>query len=253
MIMGQEILWSQTPNTWSYDIYVPGSGTYYLNNTLKSQGTTYTINAGNITQSCLNIKLEDKNTSCIKDVVICPPKPCSTANCQLEVYQEGALDCDGIFYVQLQISNPNGLSLCYRKSGAAVGSPVPLSGIIGPFTGSEQVIIYNCNNASCFKMIWIAKPDCEELGNQVLNGRIEKQQNSLLRVVPNPFRSDVITIYSYQESTSYKIFDLNGRSISEGTFTGSIFNLEFPGSRGVYILSYLDSDGHVQYLKLVKQ
>ena len=257
MIMGQEILWSQTPDTWSYDIYVPGSGTYYLNNTLKSQGTTYTINAGNITQSCLNIKLEDKNTSCIKDVVICPPKPCSESNCDFEVYQLEVICGENVSnnLVKFFINNPDNLSLCYKMAGpsSTLGALLPASKTISVPTGTSQVVIYDCTNPDCYKVIYVTDIGCNEAGDTNIGSRTGKSDIYELIIVPNPFSLDEVTIHSTLKKTTYTIFDSLGKMINEGSFDGMNQNIKITGSAGVYHLMYKDANGHPKSVRIIKQ
>lgn len=244
-----------TTDTWSFDIFIPGSGTFKIDGAgIYSYNTTYTINAGNIQGSCKTINLIGSIMDCMAELTICPPKPCSVSDCDFEVYP-GDIICDpnveGNFAVQLHIINPLNQNLCYRIP-PATGSGFSLaSGMIPNLSGDTQLMIFDCNNLDCYKMIYIPNLDCDELGEHVLSGR-RLEDSSVVKVVPNPFNKDEVTIYSELEFTSFQIYDVGGKKIIEGQFHGSFYQVTIPGSSGMYLLRYSDTNGISKYIKLIK-
>ena len=247
-----------SPDTWSYDIYVPGSGNYKLNGAVKNMGTTHTIDAGNITQNCIIFELENISAQiCNKNITICPPKPCSESNCDFEVYQLDVIcDGNGINYmVKFFINNPDNLTLCYKMAGLSLtpGKLLPASKIISLPTGASQVVIYDCNNPDCYKVINIADTGCNDSGDSNIGFRTRKADKYELIIVPNPFSLDEVTIHSTLKKTTYTIFDSLGKMINEGSFDGMYQNIKIRGSAGIYHLMYMDADGHQKSVRIIKQ
>ena len=244
-----------TPDTWSYDIYVPGSGNYKLNGIDKIKGTTYTINAGYIIKSCLTIQLI--YDICIKDVVICPPKPCSESNCDFEVYQLEVICGENVSnnLVKFFINNPDNLSLCYKMAGpsSTLGALLPASKTISVPTGTSQVVIYDCTNPDCYKVIYVTDIGCNEAGDTNIGSRTGKSDIYELIIVPNPFSLDEVTIHSTLKKTTYTIFDSLGKKINEGSFDGMYQNIKITGSAGIYHLMYKDTKGHLKLVRIIKQ
>ncbi|MFN8338994.1 MAG: T9SS type A sorting domain-containing protein [Saprospiraceae bacterium] len=240
------------PDTWTFDIFVPGTGTYTINGVAKSKGATYTINGGNINQSCFNVTLA--SGICESTLIICPPVPCSVSNCDIEVYP-GKITCskDG-YIITLNTINTN---LCYDvigDSNPAVN--VPANGDIGPFTGSVQVIISVCNNPDCYKMLYLPKPNCNDPNLELSQGRTKAPINQLnLRIVPNPFTNNQITIKSdlkVEQDVEFLIYNNAGQLIQYGQYIGQEQTIPFDQPSGMYIIKFKNEIGHEQYCKFVK-
>lgn len=241
------------PDTWSYDIYVPGTGLYTLNGSIKSKGTTYTISAGNIGESCVEfeLKMTINNIDCKHNIIVCPPVPCSVSNCNIEVYPGKVYSCDSDFTMGLHINNPNNLSLWYKIAGSSSGSPLPSSGVVGPFTGDVQLVIYDSNNPACYKVIYLPLPDCGDKDLENVFGRKKSSNDGNVLVYPNPF-IDAITIKSKLPLTQFTLYDISGKMVESGMFFTSEKTLYLDHASGVYVLQYMDADGKVNSIKVVK-
>lgn len=178
-------------------------------------------------------------------------------NLNIEIYP-GKFTCipNGDFTVKL---NTQPTSLCYKTPNMIVSQLVPPSGEIGPFTDSTTVVISPApcgTNPTCFKMIYLPKPDCKNPNLEWSQGRTNLSNNTVsLKVVPNPFMSDQLTIQSEMrvgEYISYIIYNTSGYIIHSGQFTGESQIIPFYHPSGVYILKYLGIDGEEKHTKFVK-
>jgi hypothetical protein len=243
---------SGTPDTWSFDIYVPPSGSYSVDMVTKFKGFTYNIAAGPITQSCKTIALYDFGTACEKTLIICPPKPCSVSNCDFEVYP-GLYTCNTSgFDIHLQVINPDNLSLCYKIAGAPIGFSLPGSNDIGSYTGNTQIVVYNCNDTLCFKVIYIPKPNCSDPDLGDSDGRRKAGVDGTLTIHPNPSPSDEIILRSDMEKTVYDVFSPSGHISKSGSFHGSEHRLTLDVAKGVYFVRYRNNSGSYRFIKILK-
>ncbi|MEZ4911721.1 MAG: T9SS type A sorting domain-containing protein [Saprospiraceae bacterium] len=240
------------PDTWTFDIFVSGIGTYTINGVTKTKGSKHTISGGVIGQSCLDYELVSGD--CTQKIVVCPPVPCSVRNCNLEIYS-GKITCTPSGYtVNLHTQNTN---LCYYQPGALVSTPVPTSGDIGPFTGDVQVVVFPCGPMppTCFKMLYFPKPNCNDPNIEITFGRRDGQVRDQLTVVPNPTIGNSIilkTVSGLEDVFDYSIHSVSGQLIQKGTFIGVEQSIPFDASGGVYILKFVSKNGQEGQYKFVK-
>jgi hypothetical protein len=243
-------------DTWSFDIFVPGSGSYTILGIPYNKGTTNNIPVGNISADCISYNIEDDNSDCIQSLIICPPVPCTVRNCNLEIYP-GKITCTwNGFSVNLHSNISN---LCYSVVGSSVTAPVPSSGDIGPFTGNTEVIISPSpcvSNPTCFKMLYLPKPNCNDPNIELSQGRTTTSKPEFrLKVVPNPFSTDELTLKTDKQiigEFQYSIYNSSGKLIKSGKFVGNEQTINFEFSSGIYILRYKDGDGKENNYKFVK-
>lgn len=245
------------PDTWTFDIFVPGTGTYTIDGTTKTKGSTHTFPnpAEPLNQGCLTLEIETtvNGQPCTKEITICPPVPCSVRNCNLEIYP-GKIICNSSgFEVQLNTNNTN---LCYKIAGSMSSYSVPGSGVIGTFTGGVQVVVFDCSNPNCFKMIYLPKPNCDDDNIEMSQGRVKSKTNELnLKIVPNPFTNSQITIKSDQnveQDILFMIYNNAGQLIQSGQFKGQEQTIPFDQPSGLYIIKFKNGFGHQQNYKFVK-
>jgi hypothetical protein len=241
-------------DTWSFDIFVPGTGNYTLLGMTKSKGSTHTIPVGIIGQSCITVTLIDVGSNCTHQLVICPPVPCSVRNCDIEVYP-GKITCnkDG-FNITLNTNNTN---LCYDIIGDANPAvSLPIGGGIGPFMGGVQVVVYPCDKPECFKMLYLPKPNCDDPNIELSQGRSKSLTSDLnLKIVPNPFTNNQVTIKSdliIEQDLVYMIYNYTGQLIYSGKFVGQEQTIPFNQPSGIYVIKFKDSNGNLQNYKFVK-
>ena len=258
-----------TNDTWSYDINVPGlTGTYQIDGAgMYSYGSTvYTINKGTIGHNCILMTLSDLVlTGCTADFIVCPPKPCPTnESCELEVYVTDVY-CDNEdteFYVELNVTG--GASyLCYKASKASDNSLVSqgsFSSILGPFTEDIWLEVKICTTAictcsvpSCFKVIYVPFPDCDNLefrSSKILSSN-KGDPNELL-VIPNPINGKELLLRSSLKTTSFEFFNSSAKLIFQGNFIGTEYRLSLDIPAGLYFVRYKNNEGKYNYLKVIK-
>jgi hypothetical protein len=250
---------------WSFDINVPGSGSY----TLTGYGTynydsTHKINVvGNIGLNCINFSLSD-GPSCNAHFNICPPKTCSEIpnECRLEVYVKDIYcNQNGTQYYFNLITQGTNSTLCYQSK--SINDPnntnnpnnqqgsIP-SGALGPFSEDIELTVYLCNSTQCYKLLIIPKPDCNNLDFRENVGEIKKESVSELVVVPNPINSNVISLKSYLRATEFEFCNFSGVILYHGNFVGTEYSLHMNIPSGIYFLKFKKSDGGIEFLKVIK-
>lgn len=261
-----------TNNTWTFDIEVPSetSGSYELNMVSHNYNDIDEIDAGAISEGCLEYTLDD-GLGCVSIFMICPPKPCST-NCNLEVYVEDVPctkdEFDVItFYVDLEVKWPPSKYACYEVRSVASGNllddgPMPSPQQVGPFTEDIYIKFKVCNSSSCtssicpcYKSIYVPTPDCNQEDPIPFTGASETQfiQNADVFVQPNPTHSGEIVIYSNLTRTEYEILDVHGKRIVMDSFIVKEHRQSLQVPPGMYFLKYRDMNGHESVLKIIKQ
>lgn len=240
-----------TPNTWSFDVYVPGTGGYKFGSTTCNKGTTCSISGGNILTGCIDFEIIDSNSPCENKITVCPPRPCSLVNCQIEVYPVKWI-CNkenGKFSVELYTKPTTGL--CYSPSSTVSG--IPSSGVIGEFMGDTNVKIYVCGNEDCYKWIHIPKLPCGDNEIGVGQGRPAVFEfNNGLKVIPNPIQYNMLLIHSDLLELPYEIFNVTGQYILSGKIKDGESNLQFDYPNGLYYIRYKDIEGKDRYYKFIK-
>lgn len=255
-------------NTWTFDLTVPTGGPYMVtdlsNNSFtncSSGAIPCTINGGNIGTECKNYKIEFINNGCDIAVLInvCPPKPCS-ASCGLEVYRKD-LYCNeegNLYYFTLDVKS-TGNFLCYKTMPGGVMGPLP-SGPLGPYSSDITLTVYECNNAacncpapSCFKTIFIPKPDCSRL-----NYRSKKQKTNLntvdLLVFPNPSNTGIITLQSSHENIKFELFSIDQKLILPHQKIEQRKELDLRHlPSGLYFIKYFTPGGKMKVVKFILQ
>lgn len=254
-------------SNWSFDLLVPGNssnqytltgpgGSFFnYNNTVSNN-----IFVGPITQNCVTYTLIDDETDCEVEILICPPMPCETT-CKLDV-KINEVKCDeeneGDFYVKLDVVNSSGLYLCYRANGGS-STAFPGSGILGPFTTDVTIVVYlcsnsncNCANPTCFKVIHIEEPDCDEREESEPRSYANIEISSNLLIIPNPFNTDEVTLKSSMSFTNFEIYSSDGKLLKRDSFKGEEYKFSFKEPSGLYYFKYLDNEGKINIVKAIK-
>ena len=253
-------------NTWTFDLTVPTGGSYTVtdlsNNSFtncSSGAIPCTINGGNISTACKRFNVQF--TSCPNSIYIdvCPPKPCNV-NCGLEVYRKD-LYCNqegNMYYFTLDVKSA-GNFLCYKTLPGGAMGPLP-SGPLGPYSSDITLTVYECNNAacncpapSCFKSIFIPKPDCPRL-----NYRNKNQQSNLnvedLRVFPNPSNTGIITLQSSNENIRFELWSIDQKLILTHQKLEQSKELDLRHlPSGLYFIKYFISEEKMKVLKFILQ
>ncbi len=260
------------PGTWSFDLYVPGpvGGTYNVIGTgggiNKSFNTTVSISGLSILPSCIKYTLVDRNplNSCESDFTVCPPKPCKTPSCDLEVYVKD-VPCiknanTGVVTYTVELEVSGGGNLCYSVNGGAP-TTLPTNQIIGPYTADIEVVISSCssstcsasNCADCWKVIYVPKPECNQTQGLISGTALDERiRASKLKVYPNPIRSDEFLIRSSLPQTQFILLDAYGHIVLKDTFTEEekSYSLSYPP--GLYFLRYKTGDHKHHIIKIIK-
>ncbi len=250
------------PDTWTFDIFVPGTGSYTIFGMTKSKGSIHTLPSPPepLNPNCKSITLIDELTACSQTLMICPPVPCSVENCNIEVYP-GKITCiptsNGYTYMVKLNTVPG--NLCYKTSGGIVSVPIPANGEIGPLSGGNEVMISPApcgSNPSCFKMIYLPKPNCNDPNIEESQGRVKASANDFnFKIVPNPFFSNEVTIKSeinIDNDVLYLIYNNSGQLVQSGNFNGTEKTIPFEQASGLYLIKFQDYDGNIQNYKFVK-
>lgn len=170
----------------------------------------------------------------------------------------GKITCsaNGDFKVKLNTQPTN---LCYKTPNSAVSLPIPPSGEIGPFTNGTEVVISPApcgTNPTCFKVIYLPKPDCKNPNIEISQGRVKNVANELnLKIVPNPFSNDQLTIkadINIVQDVMYLIYNTSGQLIQTGKFKGQEQVIPFNQPSGMYIINFKDNVGNRQSYKFIK-
>lgn len=256
-------------DTWSFHINVQGDPMdYYLIGTSTFHyiyGTTYNIPAGTIGHECIKIRLTGSISNCYSDIYVCPPKPCSNdEECTLEVIVKDVY-CDNEntdSYIELDISGAVSY-LCYKASktdGTLISQGNLSSSILGPFTEDIWLEVKICTTAICtcsapycFKVIYVPKPDCENLefrSNKTDNSGLELV--SELIVLPNPINGNEMILRSSMKHTMFELYNSSSKIINSGSFSSTYFVLKTDIPSGIYFVRYKNSLGKYKYIKVIK-
>ncbi|HMS30187.1 MAG TPA: T9SS type A sorting domain-containing protein [Saprospiraceae bacterium] len=253
-------------NTWTFDLTVPTGGPYMVtdlsNNSFtncSSGAIPCTINGGNIGTECKKYRIQYLLCGTPIYIDVCPPKPCN-ASCGLEVYRKD-LYCNeesNLYYFTLDVKS-TGNFLCYKTMPGGVMGPLP-SGPLGPYSSDITLTVYECNNAacncpapSCFKTIYIPKPDCPRL-----NYRSKKQKTNLntedLLVFPNPSNTGIITLQSSNENIMFELFSIDQKLILPHQKLEQRKELDLRHlPSGLYFLKYLTPGEKMKVVKFILQ
>jgi hypothetical protein len=251
--------WS-SDDTWTFDLKVDypqalpsdfytinGVGTYLY-------GQTYTINGGIISQNCIEFFIEDGILlSCNSSFKVCPPKPCSTNECNIELYLN-EIYCSAIDY-SFHATATGAVNLCYKildNVGTVIQNGTwPSSGNLGPFNQDIYLVVFPCNVASnnpdCFKILFIPEPDC-----QGPEGRSIISKTNDLQIIPNPVASNEIHFVSSLESTECELLNLSGNLIQNVKFKGKNYSINSNIPPGIYFVRYKNSSDQLECIKLIK-
>lgn len=255
-------------DTWSFDIYITGSGSYALTGLgTFSYGSTHTINNLPMDIECRTYTITDQgNTNCTASFVVCPPKPCSVENgCELEAYVT-EIYCDNEdseFYVRLNISGAS-TYLCYEALRASDGTTHSYGSIssylLGPFDESIFLVVKicttsacNCSTPSCFKTINVPFPDCDNLEYRFKNSYDSKSiGGGELIVIPNPIIENEIILRSTLEATDFEVLNSYGVIVHRGNFNDREYKITLNMSSGLYFIRYKNCYNKITYLKFIK-
>ncbi|MGB5024111.1 MAG: T9SS type A sorting domain-containing protein [Saprospiraceae bacterium] len=252
-----------TNDTWKFSIYIPGmiGQSFKINGVSKAYNSLHVMGPYDIEPTCLEFTLVDENNPlnpCSATFIVCPPKPCS-AECDLEAYVTEVY-CDEeneveVFYVDLEVSGAGMDYYCYETFPDSYTTSNPF----GPFTEDVYIIVYVCPSSectcdkTCFKIIYVPKPDCDnlEFHSKGINDSKIKPIDELF-VVPNPVNDNEIVLRSSMETISFEIYNSSGKLIHHGSFTGPEYKYRSEISPGLYFVRYKNSEGKFKYIKVIK-
>ncbi len=150
-------------------------------------------------------------------------------------------------------------NLCYKTSGGIVSIPIPANGEIGPLSGGNELMISPApcgSNPSCFKMIYLPKPNCNDPNIEESQGRVKASANDFnIKIVPNPFSNNQLTLKSdiiIDHDVMFSIYNNKGQMIQSGKFSGHDQTVPFDQPSGLYIIKFNDHTGNVQNYKFIK-
>lgn len=219
-------------NTWTYNIEVPynnpQTGDYFIiGNTHYSFNNSHTISGGTIGTVCREVEVFffiDDQQVCSGKFNICPPQKCNT-NCDIIEANVKKITCSddySEYYIDLETTN----ATCYKykvKNGTYT-TGASLTNPLGPFDSDMDLMLFTCSSPAsctcstitCYKLIYIHKPeDCESRFGE-LQDRSNTKTNKYLEAIPNPFSQNEFIIRASHELIVYSIFDINGIKIKSG-------------------------------------
>jgi hypothetical protein len=256
-------------DTWSFDIKVLGTtGTYSLSGGLGgpfSYNTTHTIYPGTIGKTCLSFTL-DAGGGCTVDVVVCPPKPCSSeSQCNLEVNLKdvSCTEDHSQFYIDVDTSRVGSGYLC--ANSYAMSAPTTLihggtfSNPLGPFNSAVFIVFKICSTSACdcdptcFKVLYFPKPDCDNLDYRSKgNSKSAIIPQEELIIIPNPLNTKEMILRSSMKYTNFEFYNSSSELICHGSFTGAEYRYAPDIPAGLYIVKYTNNEGKYGYIKLIK-
>ena len=286
-------------DTWSFTLKVPNDHStpfnplrFKLNNLTDGVSGFYSYNdthtSPNLSMGsgCKVFTMEDENnTQCVSGFTICPPKPCNDEcidfNVHVEemecIFDERSQQYTG-YEVLVDISgiDESEQKVCISYVFASDPGQIPIQWgslsnglrIIGPFD-SDIYLTFSvcpknencpCSSTTCFKTIYIPKPDCitqkeiekrEQKKVSEENNMFENTPGDLL-VIPNPFNSNEVFLQSTLKRTKFEIYDLSGRMIQHGEFEGEKHRISFNELPGIYFIKYVNKIGNPSFVKMIK-
>lgn len=260
---------------WEFKLFVPGptSGTYSLSGDITDVGNysvTETFGPYTISQNCLTFTLTDGEDICVEvgEMTVCPPKPCNVS-CKIEVKVEEVI-CDeeekGDFFVKLDITSGTSGYICYKiVSGGTptTFTPFPGSGLIGPFSSDIILVIAlcpthvcGCTTPSCYKVLYIAQPDCESREEEPRKKIVELDQKNVqneLLVTPNPFNTNELILKSKLKWTIFELYNIEGKILLKDNFIGEDYKISINLNSGIYFIKYIDDEGNLKITNAIKQ
>jgi len=263
-------------DTWTFDLKVPGiTGTYSfagpgVSSTWSYGNTIHTITVGTIGVQCASYTITDISSTCTAKFVVCPPKPCSN-ECDLEAYVTDVVceeeDEVEVFYADLYVSGAGSGYYCFQSFAVSDAGNTSnssyhygsVSNPLGPFYEDVYIIVYVCPSSACtcdqtcFQVIYIPKPDCEnlEFHSKGTNDSKIKPMDELF-VIPNPVNNNEIVLRSMMKSTSFELYNSAAKLIHYGSFTGPEYRYRSEISSGLYFVRYLNSEEKYRYIKVIK-
>ncbi len=263
---------SPLDDTWSFELFVshPTGSTYSINNIPGFEfNASNLITLGLIKDGCITLVLQGGPNNCISNIIVCPPKPCSTnPSCNLEVYINNLIcdeETDG-YYIDLSISNSNSQYLCYKSEAIGGGLNDPnnkngniIGSQIGPFTKEIYLTIFLCDMAdcscltpNCYKTIYVPKIECPQeihIGN---NRDLNNDGYSELLIYPNPNSKSTFFIETKLTESEFEIFNFSKQLVFKDKFIGKNHTIEFNQPAGIYYVRYKSSSGWYKYLNILK-
>ncbi len=285
-------------DTWSFTLKVPNQNSPFNNPLyfhLYNAGTyvgpfkyndTHTIPNLDMGSGCKVFTMKDENNlQCISSFTICPPKPCNDEcidfNVHVEemecIFDERSQQYTG-YEVLVDISgiDESEQKVCVSYVFASDPNQTPIqwgslsNGLwtVGPFD-SDIYLTFSvcpknencpCSSTTCFKTIYIPKPDCvaqkgienrEQKNESEEKNVFENNQGDLL-VIPNPFNSNEVFLQSTLKRTKFEIYDLSGRMIQHGEFEGEKHRISFNELPGIYFIKYVNKIGKPAFVKMIK-
>ncbi len=285
-------------DTWSFTLNVPNDHSTPFNplkfklfegSTSKGSFTynnTHTIPNLDMGSGCKVFTMEDENfTQCVSGFTICPPKPCNDEcidfNVHVEemecIFDERSQQYTG-YEVLVDISgiDESEQKVCVSYVFASDPNQIPIqwgslsNGLwnVGPFD-SDIYLTFSvcpknencpCNSTTCFKTIYIPKPDCvaqkdienREQKNESEEKHVFENNQGELLVIPNPFNSNEVFLQSTLKRTKFEIYDLSGRMIQHGEFEGEKQSINFNELPGIYFIKYVNKIGKPAFVKMIK-
>lgn len=269
-------------DTWTFDIYVagPNNDNFSLSNNFLTFNTINTIMGGAISDGC-QIFYFSYSINCNKEIVICPPTPCSgdNKNCNIQAYIKKA-ECNyrsipptAVYSLDIQGLQP-GFSTCIsgsiREGGAdpTTGSylttgddgSTTLDGIQVPKGGAFVQICQckgacgseECEKTQCCKYVYLPYIDCNRRRATGSSAVGVREINTSVEIQPNPIEGSSLRVQASHDGIAYTIMDAVGRKLMDGTLKQGNNSISFPWHNGVYVLSYRDQNDINQTIKFVR-
>lgn len=281
-----------SPDAWSFKVQVPGFvGEYKIKWLMDMEldgdnDNIETILGGNIDIEigCIEFTIEKLENGmplmepCSTHFTICPPKPCSPENCNIEAYVE-KIECVSYNPSKYEILlntdfDVSGKTLCYVVDNFDANNLQSINGSVwlGEYNNDVTIFLVVCDGSDgctrlcdapeCFKIIHVSLPDCdsghfERLSFQNENTEIRNfifnSENHELKIIPNPINYNELRIISTIEENHIEIYDVGGKLIFGTHFSGLEYKHDMSGiGSGIYILKYTTKSGEVKSQKFVK-
>ncbi|MBK7692733.1 MAG: T9SS type A sorting domain-containing protein [Saprospiraceae bacterium] len=254
-------------DTWSFylGVYKQGMMTQYslthpnTSVTYHNFNMSHPVNAGLISNGCLEYTL-NAGPGCMTKFIVCPPRPCSSeSECEIEAYIEEYLCREDQTFVQFDVSG--GLYLCYQIAtiGGALSSPAAFTNPLGHFTQDVIIKFSVCSTAvctcavpECFVYVYVPfiEQDCPSLVSNEYETKRDKD-NSLI-IFPNPLEKQQLRLKSPYPKTEISIYNLSDQLFYQGEFEGQDHSLNLDLKQGVYLVKYRSSTGEQGFIKFIK-
>jgi hypothetical protein len=284
---------SGTSDTWSFKVQVPGFVGNYRIAWVGGVNPEFGIDDNivileeldiDIEKGCIEFTIEKLENGmplmepCTTQFTVCPPKPCSPEDCDIEAYVE-KIECvshlTNDYNILLNTDfDVTGKSLCYYTSEDANLQSISGSQWLNNNTGNITIYLVVCDEEDecdgqiceeyeCFKILHVSQPDCSsrhferqsfnEDETEIRSVDFTSDEAHEIKIIPNPIHPDELRIISSMENNNIEIYDMGGKLIFKTSFTGYEYRYNMGGiSSGMYVLKYTTNSGEIKSQRFVK-